>query len=111
MAAPRLPVAIVVGVGPGLGEALARRFAREYAVALVARGKDKLETLAGNISDERGRALAIPADVSKAEEITAAFDRVRAELGEVDVLLYNAAMRPFGASSRRSRARSRPRGG
>jgi NAD(P)-dependent dehydrogenase (short-subunit alcohol dehydrogenase family) len=34
--------------------------------------------------------------VSKVEEIDLAFARIRAELGEVDVLLYNAAMRPFG---------------
>jgi NAD(P)-dependent dehydrogenase (short-subunit alcohol dehydrogenase family) len=96
MAGAPLPVAVVVGVGPGLGEALARRFARDYAVALVARGKDKLDALAGRISEDHGRALAVPADVSKATDITAAFERVRAELGEVDVLLYNAAMRPFG---------------
>jgi NADP-dependent 3-hydroxy acid dehydrogenase YdfG len=83
----------VVGVGAGLGAALARRFAEGYAVALVARGREKLDALAAEIG---GRALAVPADVGKAEEITAAFERIRRELGEVDVLLYNAAMRPFG---------------
>ena len=36
------PVCVVIGVGPGLGAALARKFATEYAVALVARGEDKL---------------------------------------------------------------------
>ena len=35
--ANRRPVCVVIGVGPGLGAALARRFAAEYAVALVAR--------------------------------------------------------------------------
>jgi NAD(P)-dependent dehydrogenase (short-subunit alcohol dehydrogenase family) len=89
-------VAAVIGVGPGLGAALARRFAAEYAVALVARDQAKLETLATDITAAGGRALAVPADVAKAVDIAAAFARIRAELGEVDVLLYNAAMRPFG---------------
>src|SRR5207247_8286808 len=96
MTAARDRVAVVVGVGPGLGEALARRFASSHAVALVARGKEKLEGLAAELSGDHGRVLAVAADVSKADDIAAAFARVRAELGEVDVLLYNAAMRPFG---------------
>ncbi|MGO9454718.1 MAG: SDR family NAD(P)-dependent oxidoreductase [Candidatus Binataceae bacterium] len=89
-------VAVVVGVGAGLGNALARRFGKEYAVALVARGGDKLAGFAKEIEAEGGRAIAVPADMSKAADIESAFARIRGELGEVDVLLYNAAMRPFG---------------
>jgi NADP-dependent 3-hydroxy acid dehydrogenase YdfG len=89
-------VAAVVGVGAGLGAALARRFAGPYAVALMARDKGKLQQFADEIAATGGRAIAVSADVSKAEEIHAAFERTRNELGEVDVLLYNAAMRPFG---------------
>jgi NADP-dependent 3-hydroxy acid dehydrogenase YdfG len=89
-------VAAVVGVGAGLGAALARRFAAGYAVALVARGKEKLDALADEITTAGGRALAVPADVSKADEIAPAVERIGRELGDVDVLLYNAAMRPFG---------------
>jgi NAD(P)-dependent dehydrogenase (short-subunit alcohol dehydrogenase family) len=92
----RSGVAAVIGVGPGLGAALARRFAERYSVAMVARGEDKLRGLAGEIAASGGRALAVPADVSKADDIAAAFERIRRELGEVEVLLYNAAMRPFG---------------
>lgn len=92
----RRPVCAVLGVGPGLGAALARRFAKEYAVALVARGEDKLVSIAAAIEAEGGKALAVPADVAKAADISAAFDKIRRELGEVDALLYNAAMRPFG---------------
>ena len=90
------PVAAVVGVGAGLGAALARRFAKGYAVALVARSLEKLEGHAKELMDAGGRALAVPADVSKADDIHGAFERIRAELGDADVLLYNAAMRPFG---------------
>ena len=89
-------VAVVVGVGAGLGAALGRRFSRGYAVALVARGGEKLEAFAQEVADAGGRALAVAADVSKADEIHAAFERIQRELGPVDVLLYNAAMRPFG---------------
>ena len=90
------PVCAVVGVGPGLGAALGRRFAKEYAVALVARGEDKLAAFAKEIEADGGTVLAVPADVAKAADISAAFQKIRGQLGEVDALLYNAAMRPFG---------------
>jgi NADP-dependent 3-hydroxy acid dehydrogenase YdfG len=96
MAKAKNPVAVVVGVGAGTGAALARRFASAYTVALVARGAEKLEELAGEIKAAGGRAFAVPADVSKAAEIETAFPRIREQVGDVDVLLYNAAMRPFG---------------
>lgn len=96
MAEAKKPVAVVVGVGAGLGAALARRFASAYTVALVARGAGKLEELAGEIKAAGGQVVAVPADVSKAGEIEAAFARIREEIGETDVLLYNAAMRPYG---------------
>ena len=48
-------VAVVVGVGAGLGAALGRRFARGYAVALVARGGEKLEAFAREVADAGGR--------------------------------------------------------
>jgi NAD(P)-dependent dehydrogenase (short-subunit alcohol dehydrogenase family) len=96
MSDSKQPVALIAGVGAGLGAALARRFARGYAVALVARGGDKLDLLAKEIESAGGRALAVPADVSKPDEIAVTCERVRRELGPVDALLYNAAMRPFG---------------
>lgn len=89
-------VAVVVGVGSGLGAALARRFSKAYAIALIARHADKLDELAAEINAAGGRALAVAADMSKSADIDAAFEGIRNELGEVDVLLYNAAMRPFG---------------
>jgi NADP-dependent 3-hydroxy acid dehydrogenase YdfG len=89
-------VAAVVGVGAGLGNALARRFAQEYAVALIARDAGKLTGFAQEIEAQGGHAFPVPADVSKTAEIETAFAAIRAKLGEVDVLLYNAAMRPFG---------------
>jgi NAD(P)-dependent dehydrogenase (short-subunit alcohol dehydrogenase family) len=90
------PVAAVVGVGAGLGAALARRFAEGYRVALIARKREFLEELAAEIKARGGDALAVPANVADASEIETAFASIRCELGPIDVLLYNAAMRPFG---------------
>jgi NAD(P)-dependent dehydrogenase (short-subunit alcohol dehydrogenase family) len=90
------PVAVVVGVGPGLGAALARRFAAEYAVAVLARKEEYLSTLVKEIESAGGRALAVPTNVAKEEEITAAFTTIRAQLGAPEVLIYNAAMRQVG---------------
>jgi NAD(P)-dependent dehydrogenase (short-subunit alcohol dehydrogenase family) len=89
-------VATVIGVGLGLGAALARRFASEYAVALIARDEDKLGGFVREINAAGGTSLAVPADVSKDQEIPGAFERIGRELGNTEVLIYNAAMRPFG---------------
>src|SRR5262249_6269910 len=97
MAESKNSIAAVVGVGAGLGAALARRFASGgYTVALLARGGEKLDQFAAEIKESGGNALAVPAHMSKAAENEAALARIRPGLGEVDMLLYNAAMRPFG---------------
>lgn len=90
------PVAAVIGVGQGLGVALARRFAERYAVAMVARDGAKLSNFVKGIVDTGGTALGVAADVAKPQEIDDAFERIHRELGPVEALLYNAAMRPFG---------------
>ena len=79
-------VAVVAGVGPGNGAAIARRFAAAgYKVAMLARGRDAVDALATEIG-----ARAFVCDVTSAESVAAAFAAIRAELGEVEVLVYNA---------------------
>ena len=96
MANTKKPVAVVTGVGPGLGAALARRFAREYTVAINARRAEALSGFAGEIRKAGGEVLEIPADIGNRAQVEAAFATVRERLGPVDLLLYNAGSGQFG---------------
>ena len=85
-------VAVVAGVGPGNGAALARRFANGgYAVALLARDVAKAVELAAEIEG----AVAYGCDVSDPSAVTNVFEKITAELGAVDVLLFNAGSGVF----------------
>ena len=87
------PVCAVVGIGPGNGAALARRFAREgYAVALLSRSRDTSGALAAELGDARAYAC----DVGGEASVKAAFAAIRAEMGEVDVVAYNAGSGTWG---------------
>jgi len=66
-------VALIVGVGPGLGAALGRRFARGgFRVALVARRPEFIAELASELSSLGQPSLAVVADASRPAEMTAA---------------------------------------
>jgi NAD(P)-dependent dehydrogenase (short-subunit alcohol dehydrogenase family) len=83
-------VALITGVGPGLGAALARRFAREgFRVGLLARSSDFIEPLVREISASDSRAIGVVADVSRPAEASAAVQRVRESLGSIGVLIHN----------------------
>jgi NAD(P)-dependent dehydrogenase (short-subunit alcohol dehydrogenase family) len=85
-------IAVVAGVGPGNGAALTRRFAEAgYAVAMLARTRNSLDPLEREIEGTRG----FECDVASAESVARAFAGIRAELGPVDVLLYNAGSGVF----------------
>jgi NAD(P)-dependent dehydrogenase (short-subunit alcohol dehydrogenase family) len=90
-------VATVFGVGPGLGAALVRRFAATYAVAILARKADYLKALAGEIRQSGATVLDLRCDVSDHTQITEAFRAIRTDLGEPEVLLYNAGSGTFGS--------------
>ena len=90
------PVAVVTGVGPGLGAALVRRFAAGHAVAMLARKADYLKSLAAELRKGGAPALDLPCDVSNHAQMTEAFRAIRKELGEPEVLLYNAGSGTFG---------------
>ena len=85
-------VAVIAGVGSGLGASLARRFAREGCrVALLARSPDFLETLNDELRRGGTKTLAVLTDIGEVDQTVAAFRRIREELGPVDLLINNAS--------------------
>ena len=94
--AKQIPVAAIVGVGPGLGASLARRFAQKYAVAIVARKAEYLKSLAEEIRGAGGQVLEVPANIGDRAQVEAAFTLIRERLGPPEVLLYNAGSGMFG---------------
>jgi NADP-dependent 3-hydroxy acid dehydrogenase YdfG len=86
-------VAVVTGASSGIGTATAKRLAVSGAkVAVLARRADRLETLAKEIEQAGGTALALPVDVTDAAALRTAADRVAAELGTADLLFNNAGV-------------------
>ncbi|PSQ36996.1 short-chain dehydrogenase [Halobacteriales archaeon SW_12_69_24] len=85
--------AVVAGVGPGLGSAVAERFAAEGCeVALLARSEDYLTSVADRLRSETpGDALALPTDLADPMTIEHSFDRVHEAFGSIDVLVNHAS--------------------
>jgi NAD(P)-dependent dehydrogenase (short-subunit alcohol dehydrogenase family) len=84
-------VVAVVGVGPGLGRALAVRFARGgFAVALVARREPSLRPVQAEIESFGGVVRSYVGDAADEQSVGATFARIREELGAPEALLYNA---------------------
>lgn len=84
-------VAVITGASEGIGAAIARRFAREGArVVLAARSEEKLEALAEELGSER--ALAVPTDVTDAEQVKRLMARTREHFGGLDILVNNAGV-------------------
>ncbi len=89
--------AAILGVGPGLGAAVARRFAREgFAVALMARREESVAGVRGQIEDAGGSALPVSADATDPASVAAAFVEVRDTLGNPEVFVYNAGAFQMG---------------
>ncbi|WP_027004878.1 SDR family NAD(P)-dependent oxidoreductase [Conexibacter woesei] len=81
---------VIVGAGPNLGAAVARRFGREgMAVGLVARNREKLERLAGELREDGLTVDAAAADIRDSAGLSEAIRSLAASLGEVEVLEYS----------------------
>ncbi|HZB50774.1 MAG TPA: SDR family NAD(P)-dependent oxidoreductase [Mycobacteriales bacterium] len=89
-------IAVIVGAGPGLGLAVARRFAREgAAVALVARNAQRLAGMVEELRDTAGSgssAAAFVADAGDPAQLRAALGSVRSALGEPTVLVHHLSV-------------------
>ncbi|MEV4001334.1 SDR family NAD(P)-dependent oxidoreductase [Actinomadura sp. NPDC049753] len=85
--------AVIIGAGPGIGQAVARRFAGEgYPIALVARGDETLRAGARAVESSGVPVLTLAADCADEDALRAALDRAVAEFGLPDVVVYNAAI-------------------
>jgi short-subunit dehydrogenase len=84
---------LLVGAGPGLGMAVARRFAGGgYRVTLVARSTDGLRDLADGLADTGSRIDTVAADASDPEGLRARMAEVYAQKGAPGLIIYNAVM-------------------
>lgn len=82
---------VVVGFGPGISTAVAKKFGAEgFSVALVARNEERLAAGAAALKADGIAAAAFPADAGDPAAIGAAIGKARAELGPITVIHWNA---------------------
>jgi NADP-dependent 3-hydroxy acid dehydrogenase YdfG len=85
-----MPTIAIVGAGPGLGAAVARRFGREgFAIALLARSRAKIDALAADLATDGVTARGYSADVTDTDSLRQALAAAATDLGAVDVLQYS----------------------
>jgi short-subunit dehydrogenase len=92
---------IIVGAGPGVGQAVAQRFGREgFRLALVARRAATLTQLVDELRGQGHAAHGFSADAGDTASLHTALDLIRSQVGEPDVLVYNATAGAPGLPSR-----------
>jgi len=85
-----VPVIAIIGAGPGLGAAVARRFGREgFSIALISRDQSKLDTMAAELKEQGLTARGYAADVREPATVEDALARAAAELGQITALQYS----------------------
>ncbi|MCX4563047.1 SDR family NAD(P)-dependent oxidoreductase [Streptomyces phaeochromogenes] len=89
--------AVIIGAGPGIGQAVARRFAREgMPITLIARSGQTLRAVAGEVARNAAShgvpIVTLQADSTDRAELDAALDRAVDEHGVPEVAVYNAAL-------------------
>lgn len=87
------PVCAIVGMGPGMGMALARRFAREgFTLALMARRSGAVQAFRDSLRKDEYDAHSYVMDAADSNRVRQTFEQIQAEQGPVSLLIYNAAV-------------------
>jgi NADP-dependent 3-hydroxy acid dehydrogenase YdfG len=90
-------VAVVTGASSGIGAATARRLSELGAsVSLVARRKDRLDSLATSLVNAGGRALVVEADIAMREQAESVIQQTVDDFGRLDILVNNAGLMLLG---------------
>jgi NAD(P)-dependent dehydrogenase (short-subunit alcohol dehydrogenase family) len=85
-----MPVIAIIGAGPGLGAAVARRFGREgFSVALISRNQAKLDDMVAQLAADGVTASGYTADVREPAQLEHALERAAADLGPITALQYS----------------------
>ena len=86
-------LAIVTGAGRGIGKAISLVFAEAGAdIVAVARNVEQIEETVAEVRRLGSRAIAIPADVTKADQVERMVEKTISEFGKIDILVNNAGM-------------------
>ncbi len=92
-------VVIITGTGPGMGQAMCRGAAEEGAKVVVsARSVEAIETIAAEIRDAGGEAIAVPCDVSKTDQCNAIAKATLDKWGRIDGMVHSAYYHPDWAA-------------
>jgi NADP-dependent 3-hydroxy acid dehydrogenase YdfG len=85
------PTIVVCGHGPGISDAVARRFGKEgFSVAIVARNEERLRASAESLKAAGVTAQAFATDLADAQAVRRTIQGVRDELGPIEIIHYNA---------------------
>ncbi|MGF6764744.1 NADP-dependent 3-hydroxy acid dehydrogenase YdfG [Paraburkholderia sp. GAS33] len=94
-------VVVITGASSGLGEATARHLSAQGAIVVLgARRVDRIQSLAQELIDKGGKALAMATDVTRHDDVKALVDAAVQTFGRVDVMLNNAGLMPHSPLER-----------
>jgi NAD(P)-dependent dehydrogenase (short-subunit alcohol dehydrogenase family) len=83
---------LLVGMGPGNGISIAKRFGREgFEILMVARNGEKLNTYVAELAGMGIKAFAYPADIADSESFVQVLENIISEHADIDILHYNAS--------------------
>jgi 3-oxoacyl-[acyl-carrier protein] reductase len=90
-------VALVTGASKGIGAAIAKQLAAEGASVVVnyATSKEGADRVVNDIKKSGGKAVALQADVAKAQDIERLFTETKKQFGQLDILVNNAGVYEF----------------